>query len=530
MAESKPLLVAGATVHTLAGTAATGPPADAVLVAGGRIAAVGRAAERRRREPAAEVLELPGATLTPGLTDAHVHLTEWAAGRSQVDLGEAASLDAALGLLERAGASAGWVLGRGWNPHRWGGQEPGRELLDAILGDRPVALQSHDMHTLWVSSAALEVAGITPSTPDPEGGRIVRDAGGRPTGLLVERAGELVIGVIPKLSEADVVSAVRAAQPVLHAHGITGVHSLPGIALPEPGSFGVLSRLFREGGLRLRILQHIRRERLEAAIEVGAHSGGGGDWIRTGGVKLFLDGALGSRTAWLRAPYQDSDFCGVPLLPEPEFRAIVERAARAGIATAVHAIGDAAVSLALTVLADPAYRVPALPHRIEHVQCLPPERVADAARAGSVCSMQPCHLITDWRAADRHWGAERARLTYAFGSLARAGTVLAFGSDAPVEPIDPRRGLFAAVQRQDLEGEPPGGWYPAERVDARTALRGFTTGPAYAAGLANVAGALAPGAFADIVAWDRDPLACPAAELLQLRARATLVGGELVHC
>jgi hypothetical protein len=385
------------------------------------------------------------------------------------------------------------------------------------------------MHSLWASSAALEAAGITAETWDPEDGRIVRGQDREPTGLLLERAGELVIRAIPSPTEDDVLDAVRAAQPVLHGYGITGVHSYPGIALPDPEAHVVLGRLYRAGELRLRILQHIRHTRLESAIDAGVRSGGGSDWIRTGGIKLFVDGALGSRTAWLRRTYQDDDTFGVCILPEAELRAWVKRAALAGIASTVHAIGDAAVSLALDVLGQPGYRVPALPHRIEHVQCLPPERVADAARAGIVCSMQPCHLLTDWRAADRHWGPERARWSFAFGALARAGTVLAFGSDAPVEPIDPRRSLFAAVQRQGLDGEPEDGWYPEQRVDARTALCGFTTGPAHAAGLAGRAGVLAPGAFADVVVWDRDPLACEPRELLELRTLATLVGGELVH-
>jgi predicted amidohydrolase YtcJ len=532
VAEGRSLLVIGTAAHTLTGERSAGPGPHAVLIEGDLIAAVGTAAELRARAPRAELLELPGTTITPGFTDAHVHLTEWAAGRSQAELSDAASPEAAATLAAQHAARSpgnGWVQGRGWDPQRWGDREPHRQLLDARLGERPVALQSHDMHTLWVSSAALRAAGIDAATSDPAGGRIERDAAGQPTGLLLERAGELVIGVIPAPAESDVVAAVRAAQPVLHAFGITGVHSMPGIALPEPEAHVVLGRLHRAGELRLRILQHIRQQLLESAIDAGVRSGAGSEWIRTGGVKLFLDGALGSRTAWMRRPYQNSDAFGVRVLPESTFRAIVRRAASAGIATTVHAIGDAAVALALDVLSDTGCRVAALPHRIEHVQCLPPERVADAARAGIVCSMQPSHLITDWRAADRHWGPERARWSYAFGSLARTGAVLAFGSDAPVEPIDPRRALFAAVQRQDLDGLPSPGWYPEERIDAAAALHGFTTGPARAAGIAGRAGVLAPGAAADLVAWDRDPLGCEPHELLALRAVATVVGGELVH-
>src|SRR5690606_7036380 len=206
----------------------------------------------------------------------------------------------------------------------------------------------------------------------------------------------------------------------------------------------------------------------------------------------------------------------------------VRRAAAAGIASVVHAIGDAAVSLAIDVLSDPATRVPALPHRIEHVQLCPPERFAALGAAGITASVQPCHLITDWRAAERHWGPDRCRGAYAFRSLREGGAVLAFGSDAPVEPADPRLGLFAAVARQDLEGEPAGAWFPAERLAAADALRAYTAGPAFAAGLAGRQGTLSTGAAADFAAWDEDPLELDAPALLHLRCLATVVGGAVV--
>ena len=527
MNEARPLLIHAAAVHSCDAPAAA---ADAVLVRGSRIAAVGRRDELRRSAPDARLLDLSGTVLTPGLTDAHVHLTEWALGRRDADLADTDSPAAAVATLRaHQHPPAGWIRGRGWNPHRWQGQEPTRAPLDHAFPNRPVALQSHDMHALWVNGAALRAAGITAATADPPGGRIVRDDHGDPTGLLLETAGELVIGVLPVPTASDVADAVAAAQPALHGFGITGVHSFPGIALPEPDPLEVLQLLRERGRLRLRVLQHIRADRLEHAIALGLRSGFGDAWLRIGGIKLFLDGALGSRTAWLREPYEGSAARGVCVLPEPEFRAIACRATAAGLALTVHAIGDAAVSLALDVLGDPALPRPALPHRIEHVQCCPAERLGDAGRAGIIASVQPCHLISDWRAADRHWGPQRARHTYAFASLERGGAVLAFGSDAPVEPIDPRRSLYAAVQRQDLVGEPAGGWYADERLDALSALRAFTAGPALAAGAAGDLGVLAPGALADLVAWDRDPLRCEPAELLSLRAVATVIDGELVN-
>jgi predicted amidohydrolase YtcJ len=519
-------LVLADRVHTLADP----PITRALLLANGRVAAIGDPDTLRARAPAAKVLDLRGASLTPGLTDAHVHLTEWAFARREADLTEATTPEhAARSVADHARTStSGWIRGRGWNPHRWGGRQPHREILDAVIADRPVALQSHDMHALWVNSAALRAAGVVGSTADPDGGQIVRDENGEPTGLLLEWAGPLVMRELPVPTIDEVAAAVLDAQRELHALGITGVHSFPGVHLTDPDPLPVVLRLHENGSLRLRVLQHLRLDRVDHAVRLGLRSGFGDAWLRIGAVKMFLDGALGSRTAWMRAPYEDGSGCGMRTLDPADFRAHVEHAAAHGIAAAVHAIGDAAVSLALDVLGA-ATRVPALPHRIEHLQCCPPERLADAAAAGIVCSMQPAHLITDWRIADREWGHARSRGAFALASLLAHGTVLAFGSDVPVEPVDPRLGLFAAVARQDLAGEPRAGWFAEERIDAGAALRAYTIGPARAAGLPAPHGSLAPGAPADCVAWERDPLTCEAQALLGLRCLATIVGGELVH-
>jgi predicted amidohydrolase YtcJ len=522
------LLVSARRIHTLAHADAGGVDA-AVLIRGGLVVALGDVDALRAQAPDARVLDLGGATITPGLMDAHVHLTEWAFARRQVDLSTAASPGAAAGAVAAAaGRGTGWIRGRGWNPHLWGGDLPDRRLLDELVADRPIALQSHDMHSLWVNSAALRAAGIDRASADPEGGTIVRDEDGEPTGLLLEWAGQLVTRVLPLPGHAETMSAVLDAQAELHRLGITGVHSLPGIHMPEPDPLPVLLALRERDELRLRVLQHIRLERLEDAIRLGLRSGFGDEWLRIGAVKMFLDGALGSRTAWLRAPYEDGPGTGMNTLPPAEFRAHVRRAAAAGIACVVHAIGDAAVDLALDVLGDPQTRVPALPHRIEHLQCCGVERLGDAASAGIVCSMQPSHLMTDWRISDRCWGSERGRGVFALASLLRAGATLAFGSDAPVEPVDPRRGLFAAVLRQDAEYQPPGGWYPEQRITPRDALLGYTAGPARAAGLAAPAGTLAVGAVADLAAWDTDPVAEPE-RVPTMQCVLAMVGGMVVH-
>jgi predicted amidohydrolase YtcJ len=525
------LLVLADRIHPLA--AGTPGGASALLVDRGRVAAIGTAADLRRRFAGVPTLDLTGSVITPGLTDAHIHLTEWAFARAQVQLSgarspEEAAARAADHAARRSVPASAWILGHGWSDHLWGGARPHRRILDDRLGGRPAALQSHDMHALWASSAALEAAGIGPDTPDPEGGRIQRDATGEPTGLLLEWAGRLVTAAIPRPDADSLLDLVADAQAELHRYGIVSVHSLPGIHMPDPDPLPLLLRLREQGRLRLRVLQHIPLERLDDAIRLGIRSGFGDDWIRIGGVKMFLDGALGSRTAWMREPYEDGSGCGMNTLDPADFDRTVRRAAAAGIATTVHAIGDAAVCLALDVLRDPALRVPALPHRIEHMQCCPADRFGDAAAAGITASVQPCHLMTDWRIADRYWGAHRNRGTFAFASLLAAGTSLAFGSDAPVEPVDPRRSLFAAVHRQDEDGMPGAGWFPGERLSRRDALLCFTTGPAAAAGLPPPWGTLAVGAPADLAAWNEDPIA-DGTSLLDIECTAALVAGMPVH-
>lgn len=508
-----------------------GAPPDAFVVQHGRVVEVGRAATLRSRYPGAEVLEFQGGTITPGLIDAHIHLVEWAETLERIDLTSLTTPEEAAEAVARRAGSAGvqgdWITGHGWSRSRWS-RSPDRAILDRWVPDRPVALYSQDLHALWVNTRALQAAGITDDTPDPQGGVIVRDATGRATGMLLEAAAALVIERMPATPDGDIARAVRRAQSVLHGFGITAVHGLPGVHRREPADLRVLQSLVEAGELRLRVLQHLPVWQLETAIALGLRSGLGGDWLRIGGVKLFLDGALGSQTAWLREPYEGTADYGISNYTADAFRAIAHRAARAGLAMTVHAIGDAAVAQALDTLADPALPAVALPHRIEHVQLCPPNYFGVGARAGIIHSVQPAHLITDWRAADELWGRERCERAYAFASLLDAGATLAFGSDGPVADPDPRLGLFAATARQDLSGAPAHGWYPEQRISTRAALWAYTGGPAIAAGLRGQQGELVPGAFADFVVWERDPLLASGADFLALECRATAVGGQVV--
>jgi predicted amidohydrolase YtcJ len=527
---AEPLFIVAERAISLGSDTVTYSPVG-ISIEAGRIEAIGPLDQVRPRV-GARTLDLAGATVTPGLTDAHIHLTEWALARREVDLSSAASPRAAASMVRDAlgRADGDWIRGRGWNQHLWGGAAPDRSMLDDVAGEGiAIALQSHDMHSLWVNGEALRRAGITRGTSDPVGGRIIRDGAGEPTGLLLENAAEMVTRIVPVPERGETVDAVVEAQRVLHGYGITGVHALPSIHIPEPEPLATIEAVRTSGRLRLRVLQHLPLRMLDDAIRIGLKSGFGGEWIRIGGIKMFLDGALGSRTAWMRSPYEgDPERYGVQTMERGEFSYHVRTAAAAGFATVVHAIGDAAVDMALDVLSEPALAVETMPHRIEHVQCCPAERLRDAGASGITCSVQPAHLITDWSIADREWGAERARATYAFRSLLEGGATLAFGSDAPVEPADPRLGLYAAVTRMTPDGLPAGGWNAEHCLTSDQALRGYITGPAVAAGRPRQ-GRLVAGMPADLVAWDRDITCCAPAELLTLRAIATVVAGEIVH-
>ncbi len=487
----------------------------------GRIVRVGRAAELAKSVPAGTPeFDLPDTVITPGFVDGHTHFAHWAFNRRRLQLAGIESRDEVLRRVAEARPVQGWVIGQGWDANGWS-TPPERGALDAVHSD-PVYLDSLDVHAAWVNSAALAAAGITGATPDPFGGRIVRDAAGEPTGLLLERAVELLLPHLPEPPVALLDEAVLEAQAEAHRLGLTGIHDVE-----AESAWAAFRRLEAADTLRLRVLFHPPVASLPALRRNVVRSGTGSDWLRIGGIKLFLDGSLGSRTAWMLEPFEGTRDRGMPITSEQEAGDAMRTAAEGGIAVAVHAIGDAAVRRALTLLSS-LPRV-ALPHRIEHFQCVHPDDLDRAAAAGLVASMQPAHLLTDIPLIERHWGA-RGRGAYAFESLRRRGTRLVFGSDVPVASIDPREGLFAALERRDAGGGPSGGWRPDERLGFEDAVRAYTINAAHAAGLADRRGTLAPGQDADLVAWAFDPAAeLGSGDAVRAgRARLTVVNGAVV--
>lgn len=494
---------------------------DSVWWQYGAVRDIGSAAELERRVPSQiPRLDLPGALVTPGFVDGHTHFGLWALGRTRVHLEGARTRDEAVRRIANGVPEQGWVRGHGWNAHRWEAQ-PDRWAIDPVTTG-PAFFESVDVHAGWTNSAGLAAAGVDRNTPDPSGGRIVRDPAGEPTGLLLERALDLVRMVMPTPEPERLLAAIREGQREAHRLGVTGIHDVEG-----PDALRAFRTLEGSDALRLRVLFHPPVAQLPLLLRQGVRSGMGSSWLSLGGVKLFLDGSLGSRTAWMLEPYEDGLDCGMPLATEAEARRAVRAAAEGGIAVTVHAIGDAAVRRALDLLEPlPTLEVP---HRIEHFQCVHPDDLLRAAARGIVVSMQPAHLPGDVALAEERWG-RRSRGAYAAKSLLLGGTVLAFGSDIPVVALDPRPGVHAAMDRLAADGSYPGGWYPEERLTLGETIRAFTLGNAIAAGIAGRRGRLAPGYDADLVAWDVDP-AVEAGEgkaFAAGRALLTVVGGEVV--
>jgi len=520
------LLLRGGVIHTL--EPGCDRPVTALAIAGGKVVAAGSQAQAEAAlRGRYRTVNLDGACVVPGFTDCHAHFAAFASGLAGLRLEDARSPEE-VGRRVAAAAAArpgAWVVGSGWNRNLWqGGGHPHRKYLDVAAC--PVALTSKDGHALWANSLALRLAGVDRDTPDPAGGRIEREADGEPTGLLLENAVSLVSRLVPAPGIEEAADAVRQGLKLAHARGLTGVH------VPEGAeSLRVFQHLRRAGELTLRVHFMLPQDRLEALASLGLEAGLGDRWLSLGHLKFFLDGALGQRTADMLEPYEgEEDYRGVPVMERAELSARVRAAVEAGWPCAVHAIGDRANRVCLDVFEEhlEASRRRGLRHRVEHAQCLHPDDVARFARLGVVASVQPIHATSDRYLADRHWG-RRARRAYPFRSLLDAGAVLAMGSDAPVEPLDPLRGMYAAVtrKREDEPEVPP--WYPEECIGVREALEGFTRAAAYAAGEEGRRGTLAPGAPADLVVLSHDILRGPPEWLLEAQVTATLVEGRPVH-
>jgi predicted amidohydrolase YtcJ len=509
------VIISGGTIRTMEPSL---PTAAALAIAGDRIA--GGVGTHETALPGPERLHLGGRCVVPGFSDAHVHFPTWALGLRQLRLEGCTSLEEALARVHDAVAAlAGahpprWLVGYGWRSGDWGsGREPTRHDLDPLTGDVPVALWSKDDHSLWLNSAALAHANGDLAVA---GGIVELDERGEPTGLLREESAWQFRESIP-VSDDEYLEAMRAGLKVAHARGVTAVHDKDGWL----GALRLWQRLRDEGAPGLRVWQSLPHDRLEELAALGLRSGFGDDWLRVGYLKAFMDGALGSGTAWLL------DGSGVRLMEAQELADLVSRAARAGWPVAVHAIGDRANREALDAfeVAREDWYPRGLRPRIEHAQCVDRADLPRFAALGVACSVQFSHAPSDRDLAELRWST-RLDGAYAYRSLLESGAVLANGSDAPVEELDPLLGVRAAVLRtSDVHV----GWRPEEALTVEQALHATTVTPAWLCGDERRRGRLLPGFFADLVVLDRDPLLCPPEELTEIRVVATMLGGRWVH-
>lgn len=509
------------------------PQVQALLIRNDRIVAAGSDDEILRIAASDATREnLQGRLVLPGLTDAHIHWQWLTRALHSVDLFEVPTKAEAVRRVAEyvmQNETESWILGGGWTQDLWeDGAFPTAADLDSATQDYPTYLQAKSGHAAWVNSAALRLAGIDASIEDPPGGQIIRDRSGQPTGILLETAMMLVADLIPDVSSEQLAQQMKRTQALAHEAGLTGIHDYD-----NPSCLAALQVLREQNALSVRVVKQINKAWLDDALKLGIRWNFGDDWIRFGGLKLFADGALGPRTALMVDPYEgDPNNRGIAVTGKEDMVDMVSRASAAGLPSTIHAIGDRAVHDVLdvyeTVRAQERERgisPDQRRHRIEHVQLIHPDDRHRLAELDIIASMQPIHATSDMEVADAFWG-ERSEWAYNARLQLDQNVRIAFGSDAPVESFHPLAGVYAAVARRRADGYPgPDGWYPELRLTLEEALRGYTTGPAYAAGMEDRLGQLMPGYYADLIVLDRDITELPAEALLETKVLGTMVAG-----
>ena len=522
-----------ATIYTVD---ADNPQAEALAVRDGRLLMVGAAEDVLTAYPDAVRIDAEGHTVVPGLIDAHAHLMGLGQSRIRADLvgtsSKAAILDTLTAYAQQLPDGA-WLLGRGWDQNDWPTKAfPTRQDLDDAFPERPVFLSRIDGHAAWANTAAIAATvGLDSlrTMDDPEGGSILRAEDGTPTGVFIDAAESIVASEIPPPPEAEQNRALTAALDATATHGLTGVHD----AGADLATIERYQQFIDQGQFPLRLYVMIggRGETFDTFCERGPmHDYKGRLSVRS--VKYYVDGALGSRGAALLDPYSDDPDNRGLLMKEPEvFRQDVMDAVRCGFQVNTHAIGDRANRITLDAYEAALNSLgPAVGrHRVEHAQILHPDDIGRFAALDVIASVQPTHATSDMPWADERLGPDRLDGAYAWKSLKESGARLAFGSDFPVEDVDPLEGFYAAITRQDAEGNPAGGWTPDERVSRQTALEGFTIDAAYAAFQEDELGSLEPGKYADFVVLSRDIMTVPPQHILDTEVIATYVGGTPVH-
>ena len=517
------------------------PEVSALAVRAGRILFVGSDAEARAlARPSTTVIDLHGATVVPGITDAHAHLLGLGTTLQRVNLAGSSSYDEVIARVQAWAKNVPpgqWILGRGWDQNRWPTKEfPTHDALSRAFPNNPVVLTRIDGHALLANARAIQLARVTASTPDPAGGRIIRTASGAPSGVFVDNAQSLISRAIPASTRADKRRAILGAVAEANRWGLTGVHD-PG---EDAETIGIFEELAQAGNYNLRnyVMLSDPGEPGSAAAQRNPYIQRGPQnslydghlWIRA--IKLYADGALGSRGAALLAPYSDEPTNSGLLVSRPEhIRAWADWALRHGFQINVHAIGDRGNRIVLDAFDSALKRFPKADHRfrIEHAQVLSPQDIPRFAKLGVIPSMQATHQTSDMRWAQDRVGPQRIRGAYAWRSLLNTGVIIPNGTDFPVEEVNPLLTFHAAVTRQDPTNWPAGGWYPEQKMTREEALQSMTIWPAYAGFQESMLGSLTPGKYADFVVLDKDIMHVPDTEILSTRVISTWIGGKRVY-
>jgi predicted amidohydrolase YtcJ len=506
------------------------PWADGIAISGERIAAVGSSAEiRKLTGSGARVIDARGMMLVPGFIDSHVHFLDGGFGLASVQLRDAKTPSEFIARVNAFAASAPpgtWITEGNWDHERWGGELPRREWIDSVTPNTPVWVNRLDGHMGLANGAALRAAGVTRATADVEGGTIVRDSSGEPTGVLKDNAMALVGRVVPPPSNEQLDRALDAAMQFVAEQGVTSVHHMGSWS-----DLAVFERAHAARRLRTRIYAAVPLSTWERLRDTVAARGRGDAWLKRGALKGFVDGSLGSHTAAFFDPFSDAPRDRGLLVNTPDdLYAWTSGADRAGLHVMVHAIGDRAINLILGIFDRVARENGGRDRRfrVEHAQHIAPSDLPRFASLGVIASMQPYHAIDDGRWADKVIGVERARTTYAFRSLLDTRARVAFGSDWYVAPPTPLEGIYAAVTRRTIDEKRPEGWVPEQKISVEEALRAYTIDAAYAEFAESQKGSLVRGKLADFVLIDRDLTRIPPETIRDARVTMTVVGGNAV--
>lgn len=478
-----------------------------------------------------KIEDMGGAVILPGLTDAHFHLQYFAHNLKKVNLFEINKIECLLKIQERANSTpeGNWILGHGWNQIHFTGDFPSASDLDAIAPHHPVYLTATSLHIAWCNSAAFVAAGIDSQTPNPQNGSFGRDEHGNPNGMVFEKAMNLIEVSFPQHSLEDNKSAIMDAIPNLWKLGLTGLHDFDRFP-----SFDALKKLESEHKLAFRVIKSLPVEELEKILSLGLKSGDGSDLLKLGSIKVFMDGALGSRTAAMLEPFTgEPDNKGMLFMNGEELFELVKDAVLDGWSIAAHAIGDRANHELLNGFEklrklENDHNLAHPQHRIEHAQILHKEDIHRLKELDLIASMQPYHLSADMDMSDKYLG-DLSKSSFAFRRLIDLGTKIAFGSDAPVDSENPFKGIHCAVTRRRANGDPNlNGWHPEEKISVAEAVYAYTGGAAYTGNMEDRLGKLGSGYLADLITLDIDPFDCDPMQIHEIKPNGTMIGGEWV--